>query len=183
MKYSEALVGARDVLTSHVKKAEQRFGVRSRKFRTLKVQGRDDPTPETVPDGVEGCLVHYYGQVKHDQDRLRFQLSHEAIHVLLGSLKRECRYIEEGLAVWFSLSVSEEGYRKRAEDSLPRLFADSLALLRQTEPTDEKIQNLRKLSSDLDRLEVQELVDALSIDHDLAEKLHKRVPPDMALRI
>jgi hypothetical protein len=175
-------MGARDVLTSHAKTAEQRFGSRTRKFRTLKVQGRDDETPETVHDGIDGCLVHYYGAIKHNHNRLRFQLSHEAIHVLLGSLKRECRYIEEGLAVWFSLSVSEENYRKLAEDSLPKLFADALAFLRQANPTNEKIQNLRKLSVDLDQLEIQHLVDALSIDGVLAEKLHKRVPPDMALR-
>jgi hypothetical protein len=118
-------VGSRVVLTSHVKKAEQRFGLRTRKFRTLKVQGRDNPTPETIPDGIDGCLVHYYGEIKHDFDRLRFQLSHEAIHVLLGSLRRDCRYIEEGLAVWFSLDVSEESYRKRAEDGLPQLFAEA----------------------------------------------------------
>ncbi|MEW6641716.1 MAG: hypothetical protein AB1586_14525 [Pseudomonadota bacterium] len=175
-------MGAKDVLTSHVKKAEQRYGLRTRKFHILKVQGRDNEIPETVPDGRDGCLVHYYRAAKHDPDRLRFQLSHEAIHVLLGSLKRECRYIEEGLAVWFSLGVSKESYRKVAEDSLPKLFADALALLRQANPTDEKIQNLRKLSPDLDKLEVQHLVNALSIDRDLAEKLHKRVPPDIALR-
>jgi hypothetical protein len=138
---------------------------------------RDDETPETVPDRDNGCLVHYYGKVKHDADRLRFQLSHEAIHVLLGSLKRECRYIEEGLAVWFSLSVSEDSYSKRAEKGLPKLFAEALTLLRQAKPTDEKIQKLRKLSADLDELEVQHLIDALSIDKDLAEKLHNAYHP------
>jgi hypothetical protein len=175
-------VGSKDVLTSHVKKAEQRFGLRTRKFRTLKVQGRNDTTPETVLDGNDGCIVHYYGAVKQDHDRLHFQLSHEAIDVLLGSLKRECRYIEEGLAVWFSLSVSEESYRKRAEDILPNLFAEALSRLRQANPTDEKIRNLRNLSPDLDKLEVQHLIDALEIKPELAEKLYERVPPDMALR-
>ncbi len=167
----------------YVKKAEQRFGPRTRKFRTLKVQGRDNQTPETVPDGDGGCLVHYYSKAKHDSERLRFQMSHEAIHVLLGSLQRECRYIEEGLAVWFSLSVAEDAYGKRAEAGLPVLFADALKLLRQAKPTDQKIQALRKLSPDLDDLEVQHLIDALSIDEELAVKLHSRVPPDMKFRI
>jgi hypothetical protein len=177
------MVGARDTLTTYVRKAERRFGPRTRKFRTLKVQGRESETPETVPDGDNGCLVYYYNKAKHDPERLRFQISHEAIHVLLGSLKRECRYIEEGLAVWFSLGVSEESYGKRAEATLPKLFTDALELLRQARPTDQKIQALRKLSPDLDEIEVGHLIDALSINRDLAEKLHNRVPPDMALRI
>jgi hypothetical protein len=175
-------LGARDVLTSHVKKAEQRFGPRARKFRTLKVQGRDNETPESVPDGDDGCIVYYYGAVMRDMDRLRFQLSHEAIHVLLGSLKRDCRYVEEGLAVWYSLSVCEDSYRGRAEASLPKLFADALALFRRTNPTDETISNLRLLSLNLDQLEADHLVKSLSIDNDLAQRLMARVPTDIKLR-
>lgn len=175
-------MGSKDVLTSHVKKAEKRFGPRARKFRTLKVQGRDKATPESIREGDDGCIVYYYGAVKRNVDRLRFQLSHEAIHVLLGSLKRDCRYIEEGLAVWFSLSVCEESYRDLAEASLPKLFADALALFRQAKPTDEAISNLRLLSPDLDKLEPDHLVKSLSIDSDLAHQLMARVPTDIKLR-
>jgi hypothetical protein len=175
-------LGARDVLTSHVKQAEQRFGFRARTFRTLKVQGRNNQTPESVPDRDDGCIVYYYGLVKRDMDRLRFQLSHEAIHVLLGSLRRDCRYIEEGLAVWFSLSVCEDSYRVKAEASLPKLFADALSLFRRTNPTDEAISHLRLLSPDLDRLETDYLVKSLSIDNALAQQLMERVPISMKLR-
>jgi hypothetical protein len=175
-------LGARDVLTSHVKRAEQHFGPRARKFRTLKVEGRDNKTPESIPDGDYGCIVYYYRLIKRDKDRLQFQLSHEAIHVLLGSLRRDCRYIEEGLAVWFSLSVCEDSYRVKAEASLPKMFANALALFRRTNPTDEGISNLRLLSPNLDHLETNHLVKSFSIDNDLAQQLMERVPIEMELR-
>jgi hypothetical protein len=98
--------------------AEERFGPRSRAMAATVVP-RDNPTPETVPNGAEGCFVYYYGEAQNDPQRLRFQLAHEAIHVLSGALRRDARKLEKGLAVWFSLRQADRKYRRRARSSLP----------------------------------------------------------------
>ena len=176
-------MGPKKVFLSLLEQAERRFGDRSRKLR-IKINGRDHDIPETVPDGDDGCCVYYYRNARRDMQRLRFQLSHEAIHVLSGAFNREALIFEEGLATSFSLDIFHDDklYQDRARASLPQLFYDALQLFGQLAPTDESIRNLRANCSCLDKITPDLLTQEFHCPNELAMKLCMRVPADMHLR-
>jgi hypothetical protein len=163
--------------------AEGRFGLRSRALR-IDVRPRNHRTPETVPDGPSGCVVHYFQEAEKDYQQLRFQLAHEAIHALSGALVRDARKLEEGLAVWFSLSAMNRQYRKRAEggDGVSPLFLDALQLFEQLKPTDSKISKFRLKCPDLDQASPELVAESFSIEISLASRLCQRVPTEIHLR-
>jgi hypothetical protein len=163
--------------------AENRFGTRSRDL-TVQVEARDHKTPETIPSGANGCIVYYFREAESDYQRLRFQLAHEAIHVLSGTLNREALKLEEGLAVWFSLSVMNRQYRKRVEkgDGISRLFLDAFNLFKRLDPNDDKVKRLREKCPALDEAIPELIAEIFAVDIGLASELCQRVPPDMRLR-
>jgi hypothetical protein len=110
--------------------AERRYGPRNGAWK-IKVQERQSLIPESVLNRDSKAVTIYFANAaRYDLDRLRFQLSHAAIHFISGAFKREALTFEEGLAVYFSLDVSEESYRHRAEACLPAMFADALEKFR-----------------------------------------------------
>lgn len=175
-------MGSKNVFISLLELAERRFGDRSRNLK-IKVNGRDDDIPETVSLGADKCCVYYYRKAKQHEQRLRFQLAHEAIHVLSGALKRKALKLEEGLAVWFSLDVLDDhSYRDQARVSLSPIFKEALELFEQLTPSDNAIAALRACCSCLDEVAPQHLKQVFGCSHELAVKLCERVPEDMHLR-
>jgi hypothetical protein len=174
---------ARDVFDDILLKAEQRFGKRSRDL-AISVEPRDHKTPESIAIGTNGCVVHYFRAVEVDSQRLRFQLSHEAIHVLSGNFRRDVPIIEEGLAVSFSLSVMDRNYRRRSKkgDGLSPLFINALSLFDELKSGDDSIRQLRLKCPDLDQVTPTLLISVFSCSMSLASKLCQRVPQDMHLR-
>jgi hypothetical protein len=164
-------------------KAEQQFGPRSRPLK-IQVLPRANPVPESTPNGTDGCIVHFFTEAATDHERLRFQLAHEAVHVLCGNFIRTATTLEEGLAVWFSLSVSKPPYRKRAEkgEGVSALFLDALRLFKRLKPSDQKVKELRLVSPTLDDVTPDMLSRVFGAPKDLVQQLCKRVPPDMHLR-
>jgi len=123
--------------------AERTYGKRSGTHRFI-VEGRDYPIPETLPPDAAGNItICFANEARTDYDRLRFQLSHEAIHVICGGFKRQCLVFEEGLATHFSLTQSTSDYASRAEATLPRMFANALSAFRKLNPSPEKIRQIR----------------------------------------
>ena len=176
-------MGSKDVFMSLLEQAERRFGTRSRKLR-IKVNGREEDIPETLADGPDACVVYYYRKVKHNTQRLRFQLAHEAIHVLSGVFRRDALKFEEGLATWFSLDIfrKDPSYYDKAQASIPPLFKDALELFEQLKPTDETITTLRARCSCLDKVSPDLLKEVFDASDKLANKLCERFPLDMHLR-
>jgi hypothetical protein len=179
----ESKMSASEEFRLLLKQAELRFGKRSRKLK-IKVESRTELVAETVPDGDDACVVYYAREAKRDPQRLRFQLAHEAIHVLSGALKREALKFEEGLAVWFSLNFddSDPRYSALARGTLPQMFSEALDLFEQLGPTDEKIKELRSRCNSLDGTTPELLQMVFSTTITLAERLCERVPADMHLR-
>lgn len=174
---------ANELFNELLSKAEQRFGARSRTVR-IKVLARNKQTPESVADGSDGCIVYYFQETEKDYQRLRFQLAHEAVHVLSGAFVREARKLEEGLAVWFSLSVINRSYRKRAErgDGVSSLFLDALKWFTKLKATDDRIRAFREKCPNLDFATPELIAKVFRVDMPLASELCQRVPADMHLR-
>jgi hypothetical protein len=166
--------------------AEERFGPRSRALNPT-VMPRDNVIPETVQNEMvpDACFVYFAREAEGDYQRLRFQLAHEAIHVLSGVLKRDALKLEEGFAVWFSLNhrkVKEE-YRRRAYDSLPPLFKDALKFFRRMKPTDSTIKQLRYECRFFDNVRPESLTKIFSVSGEHARKILQRVPKEMHARL
>jgi hypothetical protein len=85
MPDGDTIVSSSSIFREALRYAERRFGERTRKLK-IKVEARDNEVPETVADGSSACVVYYARKAKRDLDRVRFQLAHEAIHVLSGAL-------------------------------------------------------------------------------------------------
>ncbi len=175
-------MGPNTIFKRLLERAETRFGPRSHDLK-IKVNGRDDEIPQTERNGEDGCIVYYYGKVRRDDDRLQFQLAHEAIHVLSGAIRREALLLEEGLATRFSLDVSSLSYRDSARASLPVLFKDALVQFEQLRATDQTIKALRLKCPCLDDVTPDLLKEFFSATDELANSLCARVPPDMHLRL
>jgi hypothetical protein len=168
-----------------LKEAEHRFGPRSRKIR-IKVEPRSDQVPETILNATnDGATVYYARVAKDDPLRLRFQLAHEAIHCLSGAFRRDALVLEEGLAVYFTLNLTNKNssYDQRATDALPPLFNNALALFNRLNPTDEKIKALRTHYPCLDAVQPEILQSVFGATNGLVNELCDRVPNEMHMRL
>lgn len=176
-------MSAKKLFGARLKEAEWRFGPRSRKI-SIRLESRDNITPETVADGPDACIVYYFRAAKHDSLRLEHQLAHETIHVISGVFKREATKFEEGFAVWFSLNYRgiDPGYSQRARVALSPLFADALSLFEKLNPTDDQIKTLRSKCSSFDGLTPHLIKDIFGVSDSLADELCKTVPSDINLR-
>jgi hypothetical protein len=168
----------RDLLAT----AERWFGRRHGTWK-LRTEGRDNPTPECVADQVSNSVTVYFAnEAKSNIDRLRFQLSHEAIHCVSGCFKREALFFEEGLAVQFSMDCSSQAYREQNLPVLPTMFKKAWAHFERLRATDAQLRELRTHASSFDDLTPDILVRVLGADPILANALCERVPPDDSLR-
>jgi hypothetical protein len=139
--------------------------------------GRDSLTPETILDPAAGeVTIWFANEARHDYDRMRLQLAHEAIHVLCGGFKRQCLTFEEGLAVQFSLFVSTQTYANASEHELPPLYANALARFRELKATPQQIRELRK-KLHIDDLQPSILEERFGAPSELASALCMRVSP------
>ena len=163
-------------------KAEERFGPRSYTLAPT-VKPWDNPIPETVRDRPDACSVYYAREAESNDQLLRFQLAHEAIHVLSGALKREARKLEEGFAVWFSLDQVRRHYRRHARKLLPNLFKRALELFCQLKPTDSKIKELRSECPDLNDARAELLMRIFLVSDEQAQKILERVPFERDARL
>jgi hypothetical protein len=169
-----------------LKRSEEQFGSRTRHLAT-KVEPRDG-IPETAPDGVDGCIVYFQRAAAKDWQKLRFQLAHEAVHVLSGGLRRDATRFEEGLAVWFSLHANNREYRQRAERELPAMFRDAYNLFKKLEQkyemeSHDKIKALRQQCPDLDNVNSDILIKIFEAPQTLADALCRRVSKHMQDRL
>ena len=164
--------------------AEDRFGPRARQLN-IDVVAREHPTPESISNGPDSCTVYFAREAEGNLPRLRFQLAHEAIHVLSGAFKRRATYFEEGFAVWFSLNLREKdrAYDHQTHANLPLLFKEALKLFKKLNPTDEKLKLLRTDCPSLDMITADRLKGHFSIADNWVAKLIDRVPEEMHLRV
>ena len=135
----------------------------------------DYPKPFTAPAPDRNSVFVFLAEdeeVISNNERVTFQLAHEAVHCLEPS-KFGAPQIEEGVATLFSLTatgISTE-YARRAEDTLPDNYRDALAdvrsLLNRNQQSISSIRtraSFRNVTPDL-------LRDAFGVPADLAERL------------
>lgn len=111
-----------DETSSWLAKAEQMFGARQSGWHVL----------ETIPH-ERGTMLAVDTRAKTVQalvtpsasgDKLRFQVSHEVVHMLNPAVK--ANKLEEGIAAWFSYAVPSYSSSAYSKSSLHQYLADSV---------------------------------------------------------
>jgi hypothetical protein len=92
------------VLSEALLMAEELFGKRDKTYTILGIDYAEDgciwcPSPR----GAKHLIVHLSKDCLLDREDAYFQLSHEAIHLISPTGKRDANNLEEGLAVYFSI--------------------------------------------------------------------------------
>jgi len=169
-------------LQTAVKSYESRYGARDNRFRFLPVSFHALPYAQTLVDDTSFTL-----QIKLDQDakgqdeRLKFQIWHEAVHCLAPVKSMETLWFEEGLAVYSCLYAPHmtRDYRRRCikgMKSFPAWYAPYEAF-KKLKATDEQIKAIhdRAPQRKFDLVTPELIIDVFGTEPTLASSLCNRL--------
>jgi hypothetical protein len=139
-----------------IRHAVERFGPRWRATWSIeKVLVQGDNFPETIVDDARQSIrVRVTNLVRLSADEARYELSHESIHCLLATGRRDTIYFEEGLANFYALTLPSlsRQWRRAAKAKLPKILKMPYEAFCALRPTDARVKALRDELPDIDEL-------------------------------
>jgi hypothetical protein len=160
--YSWTLVS---VLGEALLMAEELFGKRDKTYTILGIDYAEEAQVCCPPPRrAKHLIVQISKECLLDREDAYFQLSHEVVHLISPTGKRDANNLEEGLAVYFSIyymnyvfenydgfwtqEVPYEDYRKayEATKKLLELYKDAIKKLRKTQKVISKISKEQIMS-------------------------------------
>ena len=162
-----------------LRKHEVRFGPRVAGWSYIVVPEGQSFPETTIPDTAKKQVrVRVTMSTLQYPMQAAFQLSHEAVHCLAPTSRRDTIWFEEGLANHVSLTFPEIGENVREENAakVPTLFVEPLAAFRSLSATDEQIKQMRAEEPCFDKLTPSLIQKYFNTSDELSEKLCRRLP-------
>jgi hypothetical protein len=164
-------------LAECVQDVVRRFGPRFRPDYQIQPILFGGKIPETVVV-ANAIFVRLSETARSSLPQAQYQISHEAVHCVLASGRRDTIFFEEGLAISYSLDAGRisRKLRRTNEASLPKLYKEVLSVFRSINPTDEAVRALRAECPDIDQLQPDLVHRVLQVDPQRAAATCRRMP-------
>ena len=141
--------------------------------------------PESVPENSGEMIVYVVKDALSKPSEAKYQLAHEAIHCLAATTTRKTRTFEEGLAVDFALARLSPRDRIQSRKVLPAIFKeayDDFSKASKYQRDQRKNKEGREIRPRIDDFDEEFIMGQFHASAELAAKLSKRFPEDLAAR-
>lgn len=174
-----------NIFDNEIAEAESRFGSRVPRWKFRCRYDDQRQWPESVPENSGEMIVYVVKDALSKPSEAKYQLAHEAIHCLAATTTRKTRTFEEGLAVDFALSRLSPRDRIQSRKVLPAIFKeayDDFRKLPSINAISAKIKKAREIRPGIDDFDEEFIMGQFHASAELAAKLSKRFPEDLAAR-